>query len=186
MDYPRVTEILKPYTSYDQVPKDILKKAAERGTSVHAICASLAKGAWIPDGMINEEFLPYVNSFKQWAEQQVDLFVFIEKRYQDHHLEYTGQIDFVIQGKDEKLYLVDLKTSAAPQKTYPIQMAAYNNLLDGENVKVHGAMIVYLSKLGEFPEIDFIENLYEQFEIFKCALNCYNYFKRKKHGRKAA
>lgn len=180
MDYPRVTEILKSYTSYHNVPKDILERAAARGTSVHALCAGIAKGAWIPDGMIGEELIGYVNSFKKWAESQVTKFMIVEKRYKNEILKYSGQLDFVVIGSDNELYLVDLKTSAKPQKTYSVQMAAYEHLLSWNGIKVKGAMLVYLSKTGEFPEIHLIEDMSEELHVFLCALDCWNYFNRGK------
>lgn len=185
MNYPRVTEILRSHTSYDQVPVEILKRAAARGVTVHALCAGIAKGNWIPDGMIAEEHKGYVNSFKKWSEAQVDQFLIIEKRYMDDDLQYSGQLDFVVKGTDGNLYLVDLKTSAKPQKTYPVQMAAYDSLLRRHQVLVHAAMIVYLNSAGEFPEIHLIEDMKPEFEVFVSALNCWNYFnKGKKHGKK--
>lgn len=184
MDYPRVTEVLRAFTSYDQVPKDILERAAARGTSVHALCAAIAKGDWIPDTMIDKELRGYVNSFKQWAEAQVDKFVIIEKRLHDNLLQYSGQLDFVILGKDNELYLVDLKTSARPQKTYPVQMAAYDYLLRNNEVKVKTAMLVYLNKDGDFPEIHTLESMDREFQVFHSALDCYHYFnKGKKHAK---
>jgi hypothetical protein len=177
---PRVTEILRPYTGYDQVPKDILENAAARGTSVHALCAGIAKGNWIPDGMIGEELLGYVQSFRKWQEAQVKSFQIIEKRYTDWENRYSGQLDFVVVAKDEKLYLVDLKTSAKPQKTYPVQMAAYEELLKQNGIKVEGAMLVYLKKDGEFPDIDFIEDMQPEFNVFLAAVQCYEYFKIRK------
>lgn len=180
MEYPRVTEILRAFTSYDQVPKHILDNAAARGTTVHALCAGIAKGAWLPDGMIGEAHLGYVNSFKLWQQAHVTSFDIIETRYIDEVLGYSGQLDFVIKANDGKLYLVDLKTSAKPQKTYPIQMAAYDRLLKKHGIVVEGAMIVYLNKTGEFPDIDFLPNMDAEFHIFSCALDCWNYFKPRK------
>lgn len=180
-----MTEILRPYTSYDQVPVDILQRAAARGTTVHALCAGIAKGNWIPDGMVGDEYLGYVRSFKQWSEAQVSKFEIIEKRYMDDDLKYSGQLDFVVEGTDGSMYLVDLKTSAKPQKTYPVQMAAYDSLLRKQGVNVHGAMIVYLKKDGDFPDIHFIEDLKPEFAVFVSALYCWNYFnKGKKNARK--
>lgn len=187
MTTPRVTEILKYFTSYDQVPKDILEKAASRGTTVHSICAGIAKGAWIPEGMIQEDLQGYIKSFNLWAKAQVREFVIIEERYSHTDLNYNGQLDFVVTGTDGETYLVDLKTSAKPQKTYSLQMAAYNELLLNHGVKVKGAMLVYLNKTGEFPNIDYIEDFEDHFVTFKCALVCWKYFnKGKKNGRKAA
>lgn len=180
MEYPRVTEILRPYTEYSSVPTDILQRAAERGTSVHAICAGLAKGAWIPDGMIKQEYFGYVQSYRRWAEAQCKAFPIVEMRMQDETLGYTGQIDLVAKMHDDELYLVDLKTSARPQKTYPIQMAAYRNLLQGEGIHVKAALLVYLQRDGEFPEIDMHEDLSREFTVFQNALHCWQYFNQRK------
>ncbi len=185
MKHPRVTEILKNFTNYAHIPQQILGRAAARGTSVHALCAGIAQGAWIPDGMIDEELVGYVNSFKKWSEVQVKSFLIIEERYTNEELKYSGQVDFVVKGSDNELYLVDLKTSARPQKTYPVQMAAYNHLLQHHNISVKGAMLVYLNKDGEFPEIHLLEEMSEELHIFLSALDCWHYFnKGKKNGRK--
>jgi hypothetical protein len=180
MEYPRVTEILRPFTGYESVPKQVLEKAAVKGTVVHAWCAQIAKGHWVPDGVIAEELLGYVTSFRKWAEAQATEFVVIEKRYSDDFMKYSGQVDYVIVGSDSELYLVDIKTSSKPQRTYPVQMAAYCHLLSQHGTNVKGAMLVYLNKEGEFPEIDMRENLEEEFEVFICARDCWRYFNKRK------
>lgn len=177
---PRVTEILKPFTSYDSVPREVLDRAAARGSSVHALCAGIAKGNWIPDGMISEELIGYVRSFRKWHEAQVKRFLIIEKRYTDLRQEFSGQLDFVVECTDGKMYLADLKTSAKPQKTYPIQMAAYDKLLRQQNIFVSGAMLVYLNKNGDFPDIDLIDDMQEEYSVFASALHCHQYFKTRK------
>lgn len=185
MDYPRVTEVLRPFTTYDQVPKNILERAAAKGTSVHALCAGIAKDEWIPDGMIDEELIGYVNSFKKWRAAQVSKFLVIEKRYQSATHEYSGQVDFVVEGTDGKIYLVDIKTSSAPQKTYPVQMAAYDYLLKTHGMTLHAAMLVYLDKDGEFPDIHLLEDLQTELDVFMKALSCWKFFnKRRKNVRK--
>lgn len=180
MKYPRVTEILRPFTKYENVPPDRLAAAAARGSTVHAICAGIAKGAWIPDGMIAENLLGYVNSFKKWSQAQAIEFIEVEKRYFDEVYEFSGQIDYLILGSDQKRYLVDLKTSARAQKTYPVQMGAYWHLLTTNGMRVEGAMLVYLDKDGEFPEIDLIEDISEHQRIFWSAYECYKYFHKAK------
>lgn len=182
MNYPRVTEILKAYSGFGEVPANILQRAASRGTKVHALCAGVAKGAWIPEESIEEEYAGYVNSFRQWHEAIPDEYIFVEKRFLDEQLGYTGQIDFVIKGKDEKLHLVDLKTSSKPQKTYVIQMAAYKNLLAKHGVEIKSTMLVYLDKTGEKPKIHKHIGLEKEFTVFTSALICWRYF----HGKQSS
>lgn len=180
MDYPRVTEVLRYYTGYDNVPQNILDNASRRGRQVHALCAGLAKGEWIPDEIIDEAYQGYIKSFRQWSDAQVEKFPIIETRMNDGDFKYTGQIDFVVKGKDGELYLVDIKTSAKPQKTYPLQIAAYENLLRKFNIQVKGAFLVYLKKNGDFPDIHFMEDLTREFSVFLCALECWHYFNKKR------
>jgi PD-(D/E)XK nuclease superfamily len=179
-DIPRVTEVLTPFTNYGAVRKEILENAAARGTSVHALCAGIAKGNWIPETMIKEEYRGYVRSFQIWQEAEVKQFDIIEKRYIDSAFRFTGQLDYVIECHDDKKYLVDIKTSASPQKTYPIQMAAYHQLLSQNGISVEGAIIVYLDKEGKPPKINFIADLADEYQVFLSALKCFEYFKRKK------
>lgn len=186
MTFPRVTEILKPFTNYDKVPNDILEKASVRGTIVHGVCAGIARGEWIEDELIEDSYKGYIKSFRMWQEQQVKRFVLIETRYEHDELRFSGQLDCVIQGNDNKFYLVDFKTSASPQKTYPVQMAAYEALLKRQNFNIDGAYIVYLSKDGTFPDIDFLEDLSNEFSVFVSALECWNYFKKGKRNARAA
>ena len=91
----------------------------------------------------------------------------------------------MIRGHDKELYLVDLKTSARPQKTYPVQMAAYDRLLRANNINVKGAILVYLDKDGEFPDIDYLEDLTEETHIFLSALECWHYFNKRKKDDKS-
>lgn len=43
-DYTRVTEILKPFSGLDRIPKDIVANAARRGTKVHDVCEGIIRG----------------------------------------------------------------------------------------------------------------------------------------------
>jgi hypothetical protein len=185
MNYPRVTQILAPFTSYDRVPKQTLENAAARGTSVHAYCAEIAKGIWVPSKMINEECKGYVDSFQQWVDAQVEEFLVIEKRYADEDHKFTGQIDCLIRAHNGETYLVDLKTCAKPNKTHALQVAAYEHILRKHGYATAASMIVYLKRDGEFPDIDFREDLSEELRIFFAATECWHYFNRGKNDKAA-
>jgi hypothetical protein len=180
MEYPRTTEVLRNFTGYEYVPKQTLENAAARGTTVHALCAAIAKGEWIPESMIDEDLRGYVKSFKDWAFYQVEAFVVVEKRFTNEVFGYTGQVDFVIKGTDNELHLVDIKTSASKQKTYPVQMAAYRSLLMHHGIQIKSAMIIYLDKNAEFPNIHVMEDFTEEFNVFLSALECWKYFNKGK------
>lgn len=180
LKFPRVTDILKPFTNLEYVPRDVLDRAATRGTQVHALCAAVAEGAWIPDETVQPDYRGYLQSFVKWHLAQVKEFLIIEKRFEHDAHEYTGQVDFVVKASDDLLWLVDIKTSSRHQKTYPVQMAAYREMLAIHSVHTHGAMVVYLDKDGEFPDIDVLEDTKEEFRVFMSALECHKYFKQRK------
>ncbi len=187
MEYPRVTEILRHFNDYERVPPQIMKRASARGSSVHSICAGIAEGAWIPDGMIDPELRGYVNSFKQWADNTVESFDIIEQRYCDTSLGFSGQIDMVINGKDGTTQLIDLKTSAKPQKTHPVQVAAYDYLLrTTANVTPASVSLVYLSRDGEYPTVHTMTDLQEELTIFLRALQCYTNFHKDRNDDRTA
>lgn len=180
MSIPRVTEILKCFTGYEYVPTQILERAATRGTKVHVLCAAIANGVWVPDSMIDETHRGYVESFRKWMNESVSQFVVVEKRYTDKEEMFSGQVDFVVKGADNKFYLVDIKTSAKPQKSHPVQMAAYTNLLAQNCIPIEGAILVYLDKDGDYPKLNYLADMNEEWKVFLSALECYNYFNRGK------
>lgn len=180
MVFPRVTEILHVFTNFDKVDRGILRAAAARGTSVHGLCAAMAKGAWVPISMVPEDQQGYVESFRKWSESFVESFVIIEERYAHEEHGYTGQLDFVVAGKDGRKYLVDIKTSASHQRTYPLQIAAYRGLLESKGVHVDEGLLVYLSKDGEEPKVRSYAETQEEYEVFLSALRCYKFFNKRK------
>ena len=180
LNYPRVTEVLNAFTSYDTVPHAILANAAARGTHVHSICAGIANGAWIPTESIEEEYIGYVRSFENWFDEYVAEVLLVESRYTDKAQGYTGQIDLLIRTKAGERCLVDLKTSAKPQKTYAVQMAAYCNLLDAHGIYVDRSMLVYLHKDGAAAKVVVAKDWDRELDVFRCALTCWSYF----NGRK--
>lgn len=175
MKCPRVTEILKFFNTYENIPEKTLERAADRGTSVHAICAARAENVWIPDSLIDDNLKPYVESFDKWREAQVKDFLIVEKRYTHVSYRFNGQIDFVIESEKGLKYLVDIKTCYRPQKTHLLQLAAYHMLLHEQKITVDGACVVYLSRDGHFPECIMPEDLVEETQIFLDCLNCWRY-----------
>lgn len=176
MDYPRVTEVLKPFATYHGVPLNVMENAASRGTKVHAYCAAIAKGAWLPDSMIGEEFIGYVDAFRDWrGDLEVETFLVVEQRFIHEKHRYSGQVDFVIKTKSGREVLVDLKTSAKPQKTHPLQMAAYMEVLASHEIYVQEAWLVYLKKQGGYKQ-QVVPYKPSEVATFLSALQCWRYF----------
>jgi hypothetical protein len=204
MEPVRVTEVLKPFTGFKNIPSDeeerekaasqgnaadakwvsAVMQAAQRGTAVHAICAAIALEDWVPNEMIQESLRGYVKSFRIWVKKFVYDFLVIEKRYTDEDRGYTGQTDFIVKYYDGRTVLVDLKTTAGPSKTHPVQVAAYAQLAEIHGQRVDAVALVYLDKYGQEPQYEEYDETVEALKgIFNSALTCYNYFSRRRIPR---
>lgn len=198
IEYARVTDILKPFTPFKNMSEPAIdaqesawrrtvQKAAARGTTVHAICAAIANDEWVPCDIIPQEAKGYVESFHAWMKDRVEMFLVIETRYSDDKQEYTGQVDFIALYKDGRCVLVDIKTTYKPEKTHPIQVAAYSQLAELHGCHVDAVSLVYLSKEGKYPKcFEYEEDELElRRDVFNSALNCYKYFNstQRRHGK---
>lgn len=127
-DFPSVTEVLAPYSGYDQIPPWHIEKAAERGTIVHAHSAAIALGRWAPPP--RDEYRGYVESVRLWIEAFVDEVLLVEEELEDPELCYCGHPDLIVRSKKlGGVILPDLKTPAVfHRKVWGAQLTAYQNL----------------------------------------------------------
>lgn len=184
---PRVSEILNPYSSIGlaYVPKDILEHAATRGTIIHTYATAYARGDFVPS--IDEEYKPYFNSFVKWYDENVEKLIFSETRLYHEGLQYCGKPDLVVNLKGSKdNTLVDIKTSASIYETHPVQLAAYMDLLNVNNLHCQKGIILKLNKEGKIARVYDFEDCNSYYKIFLYALELYNYFLKPKPRMKRA
>ncbi|KKM91047.1 hypothetical protein LCGC14_1232540 [marine sediment metagenome] len=178
--YPRVSEILSPYSniSLAQIPKEYLEKAATRGTTVHSYATAYARGDFVP--YLEEEYAPYFNSFYQWYDDNVEELLFSEERLYHEDLKYCGQPDLIVKLKYQKeSVLIDIKSSTKIYQTHPVQLAAYMDLCNVNNLHCDQAMILKLNKTGKIAKSYDYGDCNPYFKIFLHGLELYNYFLRK-------
>lgn len=179
-EYVRVSDVISSSNSseYSGINLEVLANAALRGEKVHAYCVAYAKGMWLPE--LEEECQPYFDSFKQWYDQYVDHLCLAETRLYCNQKKITGRFDLIVVLKQRnQIALVDLKSSANPSKSWPIQLAAYEYLLKVNNYDIDIAMNLHLKKNGKGGTSIVPHDLSESWEIFQSCLNVYNYFHRK-------
>lgn len=178
---PRVSEILNPYSSIGlaYVPKDILEHAAIRGTIVHTYATAYAREDFVPT--IDEEYEPYFNSFVKWYDENVETLIFSETRLYNDDLQYCGKPDLVVnlKGSTDNV-LIDVKTSVSIYQTYPVQLAAYMDLLNVNNLHCHRGIILKLNKEGKIAKDYDYGDCNSYYRIFLYALELYNHFLRPK------
>lgn len=175
MTYPSVTQVLSVYQDFSMVPEHILTMASERGSRVHAICASLAQKLFVSHRQITPDIEGYIQSFNQWFEY-VDEVVLVEQELIDPTLGFIGHPDLVVKMKgDQPLTLVDLKTPKIIGKTWRAQLAAYWHLTTSIFIKRCGSL--RLKQDGGFPIFDeYTDTRHADFAAFLSALNAWRYF----------
>ena len=170
----RVTTVLQPFSGYGQIPKDILIKAAERGTKVHKVLEGFMLGYGLHAN--DDETKGYVQSALKWWGKGYPI-IAMEKRFNDEELGITGQCDLIVKTHNGNA-LIDWKTSSKENIMWKLQGSAYRNLAIEHGYTVDFIWFVKLSKEG-IPAEQFIYQ-YNLLEFLFC-LKCYNrYFKNQK------
>jgi len=174
MNYPRVTEIISPWSGLDKIPEATLQYAASRGTETHEYCSRIANGDFIVS--ISDDCRPYVESFRIWFDKIVSETVLSEVRMTDESFGFTGQIDLLVRTKENILLLADIKTPVQSKRGWALQCAAYNRLCELNGYHPDKIGCLQLSPEGKTPKMTYYENPNYYFNLFLQALNLYNYF----------
>lgn len=197
--YPRISDIVDRQNESElrSVPIDTLVNACIRGEKVHAYCTAHLLGLWSPE--VEEEYQLYVNSFIEWAKDNIYQTLYTKTRIYDDVKCFSGEFDLICVMKSTmKPALLDIKTSAKPSKSWPIKMAAYKHLCELNGYHVDTVYNIHLKKnpakykkngeekvLVSPSSVKAVaiehkeEDLKAAWEIFTSALKCYDYFERK-------
>ncbi len=198
-NYPRVSEIISKQNADElrSIPLEVLANACTRGTKVHSYCTAWVMNLWVDE--IEEEYQPYLNAFKSWAEINLDECQHVAKRLYDDQKRFTGEFDMIVKMKGSgKIILLDIKTSYNKSKAWPVQLSAYAHLCKVNGYNVDGVMNLHLKKthaaLYEQKEgkkvmtsppqvktcvVNEHEDVSQYWDIFSSALACYDFFDRK-------
>ena len=190
--YPRISDIVDRQNAHElrSIPLEVLANACIRGTKVHDYCTSYVRGLWLPE--IEEEYQPYVDAFKEWADKNIHGVIHSNIRLYDDVKRFSGEFDMIVVLKDSKEpALIDLKTSCTVSKTWPVKLAAYKHLCELNGYKARSCFNLQLKKttcksngspsiIVKAKEIEYSDVEFKaSWEIFSSALKCYNYFVRK-------
>lgn len=161
-EYTRVTTILSPFTGYGKIDPIILQNAADRGTAVHKIIEEILGGTYF--GLIPNEFRGYIDSFnKFWDDRSYEVVEMEHRMYNDEY-QITGQCDVIVRNmKDNKLILLDWKTSYSINKTWDMQGAAYQYMARENGKNVDEVIFIKLDKKGGNPKLVTSKGTFNEF-----------------------
>lgn len=174
--YPSVTQVLSPFCDWSRIPAKTLEAAALRGTQVHdAIALHLIGGFPV----LSPEATPYFESFLKWSDM-IEYAHFIETRFTDETLGYTGQVDLVARLRgDSGLTVIDWKTGVVAMDSWRVQIAAYRHLVGKKGEAPKRGMTVRLKKDGSGAIVKEYTDDGIAMGVFMGALTAYNFFKPK-------
>jgi hypothetical protein len=166
-DQPEIDAIVEEAKGAHQKKKE---KAGEHGTDTHAIVeiyvnACLEMGGKPIVFEATQDAEP-IKQFIDWAEENVDHFLFSERIMYDNERMIAGTADFAYISKDGKRMMGDFKTSSGIYGIdYWLQVSAYKMLAEGEGGEPYDGMtVVRLGKDGKFE----VQSLYE-YETYRDA-----------------
>ncbi|HBA86002.1 MAG TPA: hypothetical protein DCZ95_18105 [Verrucomicrobia bacterium] len=175
---PAPSDILRPWIQSDYFTDE----SKARGNAVHEACAVHLMGefAW----MENKAWRGYLDSFLIWADQekpkplQVNGQTLIERRLVSEFYSYSGQPDIPCYiATRGGAGVVDIKTSVALGKSWPLQIAAYRKLVAGETgLPIMWGCSVRLQENGDPPKVKFYDDWERDFNLFLSALNLHRHF----------
>jgi len=177
MIMPSVTQVLSPYSDFSHIPAAVLEAASARGTAVHDVCATIARG--LPVMNQPPETIGYVDSYRRWFDLMVDEVLMVETRLVDIDFGYNGEPDLVIRAKNQEIILVDNKTPVQLIKSWRLQCAAYCALVSKNGIVPARSGSLRLHPDGGIARMDYYDNNQGDFNLFLQALNLYRYFNRK-------
>jgi len=179
---PRVSQVLKPFSGYENIPAGTLEEASIRGTRRHAACSSLALA--VPILRRDSEDEGYVQSFKDWFKRYVLRAVLVSERLYDPKLNFSGEPDFLFELhpmikeiKAGDLVIVDLKpewTQGRP--AWACQCSAYLHLAKANGYPAKIAASLHPDQDGGPARLEWYKNSPRDFAAFLNALNAHNYF----------
>lgn len=131
--------------------------AKEHGTKTHALVEdyikfSIKNARGIPEMTMRFPEWEPIKPFIEWAMQNVDHFLFSERRMANTEHFIAGTADFAAVMKDGKKLIGDFKTSSGVYGVdYFLQCAAYKFIAESEgDAPYDGSVIVRLGKDGSF------------------------------------
>jgi len=177
MIYASVTEVLQPWTDFSRIKPEVLEAAALRGTAVHDICATIARG--LPVINTPQEIEGRVISFRRWFDLMVDEVLLVEERLVNTDLGYHGEPDLIIRAKSKEIILIDNKTPVQLVKAWQLQCAGYWNLAVKKGITPDKCGSLRLHPDGGIAKMEYYNNNLQDFNMFLQALNLHRFFNRK-------
>lgn len=168
-----VTELLRKHglaPNYEEVDKEVLVRAAARGTNLHKAIESYINNTQLEEEL-REDNVVYFEAFKDYFVGKFDSAISETKIAIDYKgLVVAGSIDLLASTKDNKFYVIDHKRTSSLHKEYlSWQLSLYDYMLrynSNRKEKINGKEITWLDN-ASFICLWYHDNVLEEIEINK-------------------
>ncbi|MCX4355793.1 MAG: hypothetical protein OSJ43_06140 [Oscillospiraceae bacterium] len=174
-----VTTLMKPLSDkiYGTIGKEVLDKAARKGTAVHSAIETYNNFGFIDIDSVNK---PYFDGYIKFHEEHSVKAYGSEIRLYHKELMYAGTAD-MIADVDGKMTLVDFKTShSVSDMLCGVQLEAYSRAFKSHSLDfdIKQKAIVHLKKDGSYGLHLFKLNDPECWKVFTALITIDNYKKK--------
>lgn len=176
---PSVTTLMKPLseTVYGSIDKDILDRAARRGTAVHSAIETYSNFGIID---IDAENKPYFDGYMKFVKEHSVKAHGSEIRLYHKELLYAGTAD-MIADVDGLITLIDFKTShSVSDMLCGVQLEAYSRAIKSHSLdfQIKQKAIVHLKNDGTYELRLFKVNDTKCWKVFTALVTVDNYKKK--------
>jgi len=123
---PSVTEIIRPLQDYAAIPERVLEYARQKGEAIH-LAVQLHHEGDLDIGSLDPAIVPRFDAWLKFVEDKAPRICGFERPLYSRIYRYAGTPDLWCL-MDGVLWLLDIKPNSLC-KWYPIQLAAYQQLL---------------------------------------------------------
>lgn len=138
--WPSVTGIIKPLNDFGAMDPEALKRAADFGTNVHAMC-HLHNMMDLNEVLLSPALTPYLDAYKLFLAQMKPRILGSEMLVVNRKDKYCGTVDLVLTMKYQ-MYLIDIKSSAQAPRTAGPQTAGYTRCLMKNRIIKRGCLVL--------------------------------------------
>lgn len=177
LEVPSVTTLMNPLSAavYGGVDKEVMERAAERGTAVHNSIEN-----WVRYGIqdVAPKYRGYFNGFLAWAETYKPQILGTECRIYHKFMWYAGTADLPCIVNGDRT-MVDVKTTSQLQEMLArVQLEAYVRAYDSHGVSFDKKAILHLRRDGTFKFEPYQSNDTEAWVTFGALLTVNSYIQK--------
>jgi len=165
-----------PSISEEEASKSIYgakKKAGIRGSDVHKFVETYKKGGKVT---IRKELKPYADAFVSFLGQTDPKIKENEKEIYSDKYKYAGTLDIIMEDKQGKVWIVDIKTTSGVYPESGLQLVAYKQACEEMGYKIDKTGVLLLKNDGTYS----FHETNEKLDIFLATKKLWEWWKGEK------